>query len=311
MRELKIRILEETGCFLQPSVHSYYHMPRKQLLDIFFPTEFTYTLVERDDKADICISSIQLSDKSLLRQEEVNIIICIENCTNWTHYNHYNNYGDYGNDMIDIFIYNHISSMYKNINQTIAIPTLYMRINYYNSVKNYYELLPQLSCPFNSKKFCLLINKSNLNSNIYKAFDMLKPYGEVDNINMYNEKITTVSCYNSVELLEVFNLYKFIICFENSYNDGYVTEKIFNCFLAKTIPIYYGSPIVDKFLNTDSFINIPNGTLETFDVSVIEKLRDNEEQYNNMINMNKISDHYNDEDYTENMVNIITNKLEI
>lgn len=34
--------------------------------------------------------------------------------------------------------------------------------------------------------------------------------------------------------------YKFNIAFENSYSDGYVTEKLMDCFLAGTVPIYWG-----------------------------------------------------------------------
>lgn len=310
VEKLKIRILENTGCFLTPN-YSYFSMPRQQLLDTFLPKKFTYKIVDSGEKADICILSIQLSEKSLLRKEEVNILICVENCKKWDWYPHHNKYGDYSNDMIDIFIYNHISSIYKNTVETVAIPTVYMRINHYKMVKNYYEQLQQLNCPFSSKKFCLIINKSGLNGNINKFVKMMKSYGEVDYIGIYHEKIASASCYNSVELLEVFNLYKFIICFENSYNDGYITEKIFNCFLAKTIPIYSGSPIVEKFLNIESFINIPEHNFDTFDMSIITELRDKEEQYNNMIKMNKISNNYNDEGYTDEMINIIETKLHI
>jgi hypothetical protein len=284
-------------------------MPRKQLLDTFLPNKFTYTIVDSREKADICISSIQLSEKSLLRREEVNILICVENCKKWDWYPHHNKYGDYNNDMIDIFIYNHISSINKNTVDTVAIPTVYTRINHYKMVKNYYETLPQLSCPFSSKKFCLVINKSGLNGNINKFVNILKPYGEVDYIGIYSEKIAKASCYNIIEMLEVFNLYKFILCFENSYNDGYVTEKIFNCFLAKTIPIYSGSAIVEKFLNTDSFIDVPEHKIDTFDTSIIERLVNNEEEYNSMINMDRISANYNDECYTNDMTCIIERKL--
>jgi hypothetical protein len=310
MTELKIRILEDTGCFLQPQNNTYFHMPKEQLVSIFLPNEFTYIFVDKDDKADICISSIQLPHKSLLRENEVNIMICIENCKRWNWYVHYKNYREYDNNSIDIFIYNHISSLYKKTDKIVGIPTVYMRINYYNSIKNYYEKLQQLSCSFRTKKFCLLINKSSLNNNINKFIDMIKIYGDLDHISMYNEKISNISCYNSIELLEIFNLYKFIVCFENSYNDGYITEKIFNCFLAKTIPIYSGSPIVDKFLNTDSFINIPEDQIDTFDMSIIDSLNNDEERYNNMININKISANYSDEEYKNEMVRIINNKLE-
>jgi hypothetical protein len=287
-------------------------MPRTQLMSLFLPHTFSYIIVPHNEPADICICSIQLSDKSLLRKDEINIMICIENCKHWTHYMHYNKYGDYGDDMIDIYCYNHITSIYKPINNSIiAIPTVYMRINYYNDIKSHYESIASLKCPFNNKKFGLIINKSNLNKNIFKVVETLKNYGRIDHISMYDNTIMHASCYNSVELLEVFSQYKFIICIENSFNDGYVTEKIFNCFLAKVIPIYSGSTMVNKFLNTDSFINVPSDEIDNVDLSIVETLRDNEDKYNEFVNKNKISSTYDDENYMNEMVNVIEYKLKL
>jgi hypothetical protein len=312
MRDLKVRILENTGCFLERCTGKYYNMPRDQLISLFLPNYFTYKIVSPDDPADICIFSIQLEDKNLLRKNEINIMICIENCKRWSHYKHYNKYGDYGNNMVDVYCYNHIASMVKTKTSSvsfISIPTIYMRINYYNKIKNYYESLPSLQCPFNKRKFALVINKSNLNHDIYKLLNRLKIYGKIDNISIHNDKILHSSCYNSIELLEVFNQYKFIVCFENSYNDGYVTEKIFNCFLAKVVPIYCGSPIISKFFNINSFINIYPNTIEQMDLSIVKTIRDDESKFNEIINKNKMNESYNDENYMNEMINIISNKL--
>lgn len=41
--------------------------------------------------------------------------------------------------------------------------------------------------------------------------------------------------------LEYISRYKFNIAFENSNTDGYITEKLTDCFVANTIPIYWGS----------------------------------------------------------------------
>ncbi|MCL1721757.1 glycosyltransferase family 10, partial [Vibrio parahaemolyticus] len=36
--------------------------------------------------------------------------------------------------------------------------------------------------------------------------------------------------------------YKFCICFENAQMiEGYITEKIFDCFFSATVPIYWGA----------------------------------------------------------------------
>jgi alpha(1,3/1,4) fucosyltransferase len=48
---------------------------------------------------------------------------------------------------------------------------------------------------------------------------------------------------------------KFSIAFENSSYPGYTTEKILHAFVADTIPIYWGNPLVHKDFNTKAFIN--------------------------------------------------------
>jgi hypothetical protein len=50
--------------------------------------------------------------------------------------------------------------------------------------------------------------------------------------------------------------YKFSICFENTSNmRNYISEKIFDCFLAQTIPIYYGATNVQDLIPTECFID--------------------------------------------------------
>lgn len=41
--------------------------------------------------------------------------------------------------------------------------------------------------------------------------------------------------------LEFLGKYKFNVAFENSNRDGYITEKLTDCFMANTVPIYWGS----------------------------------------------------------------------
>ncbi|WP_027849705.1 glycosyltransferase family 10 domain-containing protein [Marinospirillum minutulum] len=50
--------------------------------------------------------------------------------------------------------------------------------------------------------------------------------------------------------------YKFAICFENAQSiPGYVTEKIFDCFFAGCIPIYWGASNIKDHVPQDCFID--------------------------------------------------------
>jgi hypothetical protein len=277
---VKIRILEKTGCFLDSDNKSHYQMGKPLFLDMFFPEE-KCEIVPEEEKADICVFSIQLQDKSLLRSDEINILISLENCSNWPFYSHYNKYGDYENDMVDVFIYNHKNKLVENLN-FLSIPTVYFRLDYFESIKNKLSVKK----PFKEKHFCLVINKSGLNTEISELANILKKYGKVEHISFFDTLLSNKSCYNDPQLLEVLSLFKFIICFENSYTDGYITEKIFNCFLAGTIPIYKGAPDIKTFINTESFIN----PRETDFLDKIIALNKSEVLYDKMVNSKKITD---------------------
>lgn len=49
--------------------------------------------------------------------------------------------------------------------------------------------------------------------------------------------------------------YRFTLCFENTIFPGYITEKIFDCLLAGTIPIYLGAPDITDYLPPEAFVD--------------------------------------------------------
>jgi hypothetical protein len=60
-----------------------------------------------------------------------------------------------------------------------------------------------------------------------------------------NDKLATLSHY------------RFTICYENAKNiPGYITEKLFDCFRAGTVPVYGGAPNIAHWIPKDCFIDI-------------------------------------------------------
>lgn len=56
--------------------------------------------------------------------------------------------------------------------------------------------------------------------------------------------------------LEVLSKYRFAICYENMKNvQGYITEKIFDCFFAGCVPVYWGASDISNLIPEDTFIN--------------------------------------------------------
>ncbi len=57
-----------------------------------------------------------------------------------------------------------------------------------------------------------------------------------------------------------FSQYKFVVCFENSFADDYVSEKIVNAIRGHTIPIYRGAANVGDYFDPESFVGYESST---------------------------------------------------
>lgn len=63
---------------------------------------------------------------------------------------------------------------------------------------------------------------------------------------------------------ETYENYKFAICYENVKGfPGYITEKIFDCFLGGCVPIYLGAPNITRHVPADCFID--KGKFKTYE----------------------------------------------
>ncbi len=54
---------------------------------------------------------------------------------------------------------------------------------------------------------------------------------------------------------EVLSRYEFALCFENMAMDGYVTEKIFDCFYAGAVPLYLGARDIADLIPASAYID--------------------------------------------------------
>ncbi|MCP9903235.1 hypothetical protein KBY72_12165 [Cyanobium sp. BA5m-21] len=64
------------------------------------------------------------------------------------------------------------------------------------------------------------------------------------------------SSFNPIDLkLDGLAPYYFSIAMENSKEDFYFTEKIIDCFLTKTIPLYYGCPSISKIFDSRGILH--------------------------------------------------------
>lgn len=55
--------------------------------------------------------------------------------------------------------------------------------------------------------------------------------------------------------IETLGEYAFAVCYENQILRGWITEKIFDCFGAGTVPVYWGAPDIDRYVPPETFID--------------------------------------------------------
>ncbi len=60
----------------------------------------------------------------------------------------------------------------------------------------------------------------------------------------------------------LFTTFQFHLAIENSRQDNYFTEKLVDCLVSKTIPIYYGCPNIGSYFDTSGWIVLEQGTPE-------------------------------------------------
>lgn len=55
---------------------------------------------------------------------------------------------------------------------------------------------------------------------------------------------------------EALSRYDFALCFENMVLEGWITEKLFDCLYAGTVPIYWGAPDIREWVDPDCFVDM-------------------------------------------------------
>lgn len=54
----------------------------------------------------------------------------------------------------------------------------------------------------------------------------------------------------------VLSAYRFCLCYENMPMTGYVTEKLFDCLYAGTVPVYWGAPNIASIMPSSAYVDM-------------------------------------------------------
>ena len=130
MRTLKVRFSEKSKQLITSTPENYFELLDRQCIDIFLPDNYNYQIVDENEKADICILGVQHINNNLLRDNEVNIFLSLENLgCGRTHYQFHNIFGDNMNRMVNVHLHNHYSNPLSNI-----LPVVDSRIRYFRKI---------------------------------------------------------------------------------------------------------------------------------------------------------------------------------
>lgn len=162
---------------------------------------------------------------------------------------------------------------------------------YYTNNNNFFERL--ILRPNINKvptEFCCFVVSNPNGKNRNKMFEMLNKYKKVNSYgkfanNMNNNYLQQYDYWTN-EYCNFIGKHKFIICFENTKKGTYITEKIVNPYLARIVPIYWGTHHVKNVFNPESMLFLEDESDESYSklVNRIIELDNNDEKYLEVIN---------------------------
>jgi hypothetical protein len=139
---------------------------------------------------------------------------------------------------------------------------------------------------FLNRDFCCFISSNGeQKSNRDELYKKLSQYKRVNSAGSHLNNMNNKYLSNKIEFQYK---HKFSIAAENSIYDGYTTEKIYESFLSRTIPIYLGNPKIDLEFNPNSFINA--NKFSNFDdlIEYIKELDRNDNKYIEILTAKKV-----------------------
>lgn len=118
--------------------------------------------------------------------------------------------------------------------------------------------------------------------------DFFKRLSEYKRVESPGKYLNNMSNNEQVDLLDGTKIAfqkqcKFTLCFESTYHEGFVTEKLADAFYSDTIPIYYGSSTVKEIFNSKAFINVVDYSSIDKAIDRIIELDQNDDEYISML----------------------------
>ncbi|MDR7372319.1 glycosyltransferase family 10 domain-containing protein [Flavobacterium aquidurense] len=199
--------------------------------------DFTFTEDTIDECDYLVILEYPKSDFSIIVNENNVLHLCLEPP------NEVSKYRQYANKKAKI-IFNQLDIQKNNILSHGALPW---------HVNKDYDFLSDLKVESLNKENNIVWITSNQRSSKghNQRMDFLENIKNLPFVKLYGRGINPID-----DKWDVLNKSKYAIAYENFQSDYYWTEKIIDCFLSFTMPLYFGCNAIENFFPQNSFIQI-------------------------------------------------------
>ncbi len=116
--------------------------------------------------------------------------------------------------------------------------------------------------PYDQKKFCCMVAHYKVSSDPTTTYRARRELIDTSNgeIALYGRRWEGHGYSNyrgfAPSKIKTMSHYRFSICYENCLGvPGYVSEKIFDCLMAYSVPIYWGAPNIEDYVPPSCFID--------------------------------------------------------
>lgn len=179
---------------------------------------------------------------------------------------------------------------------------------FYNDLMRKYEAQRPIKddMSFLNREFCsTVVTDPYRNPIFFDFFNRLNEYKSIASGGRWNNTVGGAVA----DKLDFIKDYKFHIAFENMKADGYVTEKIMEPLVARTIPIYWGSHSVKKEFGEGSYIDISD--FDTIDLAIdyIKKV-DNDDHLYMQILTRRANLPYTYDEWCDMLLDFLVNAIE-
>lgn len=106
------------------------------------------------------------------------------------------------------------------------------------------------------RKFCNFVYRNKVCKKRNQLFHHLSKYKQVDAAGplFNNSNELTGERGDDMAKVQYLSRFKFTIAYENESHPGYQTEKVIHPLMARSVPIYWGNPLVEEDFNTKAMI---------------------------------------------------------